>query len=321
MKTTHVPLLAKAIRAAAPDVSARIPSMMSRDERALLLALARFYYGGDGMIIDAGVFCGASTNCFGQGILSSSTRDTILGRWAKPVHTYEYGVVNPGMIAFFERHGVAGDWQVNDSFERYLRTNIEPVAELVDLHMGDISGALWDGAPIEIMFLDVLKTAGIQEAVMRTFLPSLLPGGILIQQDYFIDGVPFVKIFQEHLSEYFEYLGEIQSSAVFRLLRPIPASLVANDPTQGLQLAAQLALLDAARERTIDRERRFLCDTGKVRFLSDLGHLDAAQNLLADLRLIYPELFDGHPSPRIASAIRAATNRAQGRVYRKPVTA
>jgi predicted O-methyltransferase YrrM len=321
MKTTHVPLLDRAIRAAAFDVDTRVPSMMSRDERALLLALARSYYRGNGMIMDAGVFCGASTVCFGQGILASPMHDEIVARWGKPVQTYEYGIVNPGMITFFERHGVAGAWQVGASFEPYLRGNIAPVAGLVDLHMGDISGAAWNGAPIEIMFLDVLKDAAIQQAVMRTFLPSLLPGGILIQQDYFIDGVPFVKIFQEYLRGYFDYLGEIQSSAVFRLIKAIPASLVASDPTGGLTLAEQLALLDVARARSIDRERQFICDTGKVRFLADLGHHDAAQHLLADLHGVYPELFAAPPSPRIATAIRAATNRAQGRVYRKPAAA
>ncbi len=86
-----------------------------------------------------------------------------------------------------------------------------------------------------------------------------------------------------------------------------------------------MALTDAAvrlaKAGDVDRERQFLCDTGKVRFLADLGHRDAAQHLLADLHDVYPELFDAPPSPRIASAIRAATNRAQGRVYRKPVAA
>ena len=321
MKTTHVPQFAREIRTASREVNPRIPSMMSRDERALLITLARDFYRGDGVIIDAGVFCGASTVAFGQGIVGNPARDQILARWAKPIHTYEYGVVNPGMIAFFERHVVPGDWHVGDSFEGYLRTNIATVAGLVDLHMGDITTAQWYGAPIEIMFLDVLKSVDIQEGVMRTFLPMLKVGGILIQQDYFIDGVPFVKLLQEHLSGHFEYIGEIQSTALFRLVRPIPASLFTNDPISALSLDTKLALLDQARDRSIDIDRRLLCDTGKVRFLAELGHLTTAQDCLEHVRSAYPDHFAGHPSPRIASAIRAATNRARGRVYRKPVEA
>ena len=309
MKTTHVPGFSREIFAASRAVNLRIPSMMSRDERALLIALAKDHYRGDGVIVDAGVFCGASTVAFAQGIGVSSARDDILSRWAKPIHTYEYGVVNPGMITFFERHGVAGDWHVGDSFESYLRGNIAPVAGLVDLHMGDISAATWNGEPIEIMFLDVLKSAEIQQAVMRTFMPFLQVGGILIQQDYFIDGVPF------------EYLGEIQSTAVYRLTKALPSGLFDADPTNALSLDAQLQLLDQARDRSVDIDRRLLCDTGKVRFLAELGHLTAAQDMLEAVRQDYPDHFNGHPSPRIATAIRAATNRAHGRVYRKPVEA
>jgi hypothetical protein len=59
--------------------------------------------------------------------------------------------------------------------------------------MEGISAARWSGQQIEIKFLEVLKSRDIQHAVMGTFLPSLLPGGILIQPDYFIDRVLFVK--------------------------------------------------------------------------------------------------------------------------------
>jgi predicted O-methyltransferase YrrM len=317
MKTTHVPLFDQEILAALPLVSARIPSMMSRQERALLIALAQRYYSGEGMIMDAGVFCGASTVCFGHGILTNRASEAILQRWAKPVQAYDHGMVNAGMIAFLERNGVAGDWQVGDSFEPYLRANLASVAGLIDLHMGDIAKAIWGEQPIEIMFLDVLNSKAIQTAVLRQFLPSLMPGGILIQQDYFIDGVPFVKLVQEHLAGYFEYLGEIQSSAIFRLLKPVPAALVAQDPTDGLALEDKLALLDEARDRSIDVDRRLLCDAGKVRYLAGLGHYEAAQDVLEDLRGIYPEHFASHPSPRIVNAIRAATNRAAGSGARK----
>ena len=314
MKTLHVPAYTAKIRAALPDVMAHVPSMMSREERALLIALARGDYRGDGLIIDAGVFCGASTLCLGAGIMGNAGRDAIFARWPKPIHTYEYGVVNPGMIPFFERHGVKGDWRVGDSFETYLRGNIAPVAPLVELHMGDIAGARWAGEPIEIMFLDVLKSREIQHAVMRTFLPSLMPGGILIQQDYFIDGVPFVKLFQERLADHFEYLGEIQSSAVFRLVRTVPADLLDHDPLGGLSVGVALALLDQARDRSVDPDRRLMCDLGKVRYLAELRDYDAALALIEALRAQYPHRFaEGQPA-RIVNAIRAATNRAHGRV-------
>ncbi len=312
MKTTYVPAFATRFRAPLPDMVSHIPSMMSLDERKLLLQLAKHEYRGQGVIMDAGVFCGASTACLGAGLMANPAYRDFVGHTPRVIQTYEFGVVNPGMITFFERHGVKGHWQVGDSFDDYLRLNIEPVDHLVDLHIGDISLATWDSTPIEIMFLDVLKSAEIQLAIMREFMPSLIAGGILIQQDYFIDGVPFVKLMQELLADHFEYLGEIQSSAVFRLITPIPKETFTRDPLADLTLPVMLDLLDNARNRSIDRERQLICDLGKVRFLSELKKFTAAQDLLDQLELNYPDQFNANQRPRIKSAIRTATNRARG---------
>jgi hypothetical protein len=312
MKTTHIPAFANRFRAPLPEMVSHIPSMMSLDERKLLLNLAKHEYQGKGVIMDAGVFCGASTACLGAGLMANPAYREFVGHSPRVIQTYEYGVVNPGMITFFERHGVKGHWQVGDSFDDYLRQNIEPVDHLVDLHIGDISLAKWDGLPIEIMFLDVLKSEDIQMAIMRAFMPSLIPGGILIQQDYFIDGVPFVKLMQELLTDHFEYLGEIQSSAVFRLISPISADLFVKDPLAELSLTEMLTLLDNARNRSIDRDRQLICDLGKVRFLSALHEYTAAQELFDQLAHEYPEQFAENQRPRIKNAIRTAANRARG---------
>lgn len=308
MHTAQIAIHADKINEPLPDAVQRVPSMMSARERSLLLALAEHEYRGDGVIVDAGVFCGASTMCFGTAIKVNPAYRDIVARWKKPIHTYEFGIVNPGMIPFFERHGVTGDWQVGDSFEKYLRGNIKPVSRLVKLHMGDIALADWSGDPIEILFLDVLKSNEIQRVVMREFMPCLLEGGILIQQDYFIDGLPFLKIMQEHLADHFEYLGEVQSSAVFRLIRKIDRAQLASDPLDTIAPERKLELLDRARDRSIDPDRRLLCDLGKVRFLSSIDQMQAAQALLDSLPGTYPAQFGDKQMARIKMALRAATN-------------
>lgn len=318
MHIADISILADALDGSLPDVVTAVPSMMSVKERLLLHALASREYRGDGVIVDAGVFCGGSTLCLGTGIEANPARDAILARWPQPIRTYEYGVVNPGMIPFFERHNVAGDWQVGDSFESYLRGNIAPVANKVALTMGDIALAEWDGVPIEIMFLDVVKSHAIQLAVARTFMPHLLVGGVLLQQDYFIDGLPFLKIMQEHFADHFDYLGEISSLGMFRLTRPLPADAFAADPLAAMDLDYKLALLDRARDRSIDPFRRLLCDLGKVRFLASVGEQARAIALLDTLPEAYPAQFGEDQPPRIRNAVRAATNRAHGRVVQPP---
>lgn len=318
MHTADVSILAEALDRTLPDVVTAVPSMMSVQERLLLHALAQYEYRGEGVIVDAGVFCGGSTLSLGTGIEANGARDAILARWPQPIRTYEYGVVNPGMIPFFERHGVPGDWAVGDSFEAYLRANIAPVADKVALTMGDIALATWDGTPIEIMFLDVVKSHAIQMAVARTFMPYLQVGGLLLQQDYFIDGLPFLKIMQEHLADHFEYLGEVRSLAMFRLIKPFAPDAFATDPLPALSLEARLALLDQARDRSIDPARRLMCDLGKVRFLATVGENARAVALLETLPETYPAQFGEDQPPRLRTAVRAATNRAHGKAAPVP---
>jgi hypothetical protein len=64
------------------------------------------------MIIDAGVICGSSTLCFGGEIIANPDGGATFARRKKQVHTYEYGIVNSGMIPFFQFHGVKKDWKV-----------------------------------------------------------------------------------------------------------------------------------------------------------------------------------------------------------------
>jgi len=308
MKAVSLPFYADRLGFPLPESIAAIPSMMSPRERMLLFTLAACEYRGDGVIMDAGIFCGASTACFAAGIRANLAAEAIQARWRKPVRSYEYGRVNPNMIPFFARHGVEGEWAVGESFEPMLRANLRPFNKLVKLTMGDIAMAKWDGSPIEIMFLDVLKSTTIQFAVMREFMPSLIEGGLLIQQDYFFDGLPFLRILQEHMADHFEYLGEVQSTAVFRLVKPIEPTMFLRDPLAKIPVPRKLELLDQARDRSIDPARRLMCDLGKVRFLATLGRSAEALVLLQSLPETYPAQYGEGQLPRIATAVRIATN-------------
>src|SRR5690606_38881587 len=53
---------------AAPAAVVDHPGMTSRREKSMLYWLARNHYAGDGLIVDAGLFLGASTNAFAAGL-------------------------------------------------------------------------------------------------------------------------------------------------------------------------------------------------------------------------------------------------------------
>ena len=190
--------------------------MISTEERNLLYTLAASYYSGNGCIVDAGAFLGASTTAFGYGLkkcghVSGAERSRTF------IETFERGIVSPNFKWHANKAGLPM-LQVGESFEGILHLLLKPVCNEIRLHIGDILDFDGDAlGGIEICFLDILKNKKLTLHCMRTFFPRLLPGAYVVQQDYFFDDLPFIKYSMEMLSDHFEYIGEVCSSAVFRL--------------------------------------------------------------------------------------------------------
>ena len=212
-----------------PKEALAVPSMMSVAERRFLYGLASKYYAGAGVIVDAGIFLGASTTCFGEGLRQSPYLESAIASWQRPIVSFERGIVTPTMPAFFKRNFLDIDLKPGNSFAELVRTNIQPVARLVDLRIGDIQETGKIEQPIEILFLDVLKLPAINKFVVENYYPQLIPGqSIVIQQDYFYDLLPYIKTYQEYFADYFTYLGEIGSTAAFLCTATIPPEAAKN---------------------------------------------------------------------------------------------
>ncbi len=283
----------KEYRTPLPETLKKHPSMMSLVEREVLYGLASNYYEGKGAIIDAGVFLGASTRIFGKGVSVNAQKSEILGQFKKPIVTFEHGQLGKGMMGFFERHSVeTTDLIKGTSFVPLLRKMIKDVRPMVDLRVGDILKQKWDKTPIEILFLDVVKSAEINQFVFENFFPRLIPGkSIVIQQDYFIDRLPFLKISQELLDPYFEYIGNAQSSGYFLLKKKIPAKAIkgATNPMDR-KLEKKLSLIENCAERIkFDRDRSYLVLISKIIQILDDQDYDTGVAALAELNEAFPE--------------------------------
>ncbi len=281
----------------------KVPSMMSMLEKRLLFNLARNYYAGEGVIIDAGIFLGASTVCFGEGIRKNVQSAAIRTRWAKPIVALELGIINPGMPAFFKRHNVEGMDEPGGSFSPTLERNIGPVADLVDLRLGDIRETAADiSSPVEILFLDVLKLPEISRFAIRQFFPRLIPGrSIIIQQDYFIDLLPFIRTDQEFFADYFTYIGEVCSSALFLCTKAIPESEIVRLEA-GIAAQEQERMASVAMQRSTDPARRFMMAISKVRLMRQLYGNACAQEYLRFVKKEFPDQVASH-LPRLKEAL------------------
>jgi hypothetical protein len=215
--------------------------MLSWDERILLYGLARDHCPGpDPAIVDAGCFVGGSTLALASGLADRG------GARPGTIHTYDRLLVEE-----YSRDGYFPDREVGSSLRPVFEANLAPHRELV-LHEGDVVGESCDpSAPIAILFLDLCKSWQLNRHVNRTFLPALVPGSMVVQQDLVHWGYPWCAITMEVLADHFDYLGWAwYASSLWRLKTRIALAEADLDWRDGIPLARGLDLLDRAAART-----------------------------------------------------------------------
>jgi hypothetical protein len=196
-------------RARMPADVYAVGSMLSYEERLLLHWAARTAPAG--AVVDLGAFLGGSALALASGAVDREV----------PVHSYDRFV----LTSDWERTWLPEDAviELGDSTLPVFERNVARTRDRIVVHAGDVEAGGWSGDPIAVLFVDIAKTWATGDFVWRTFLPALVPGALVIQQDLVHWGHPWCAIVMEHLAEHFEYLGWVwYSSAVYRCTAPIP---------------------------------------------------------------------------------------------------
>jgi len=200
-----------------------IPTMMKAPELDLLYSIAKNRYTGSGIIVDAGIFMGASTKCFLQGILSQGDA---LNSDRPLIHSFERGKVTPAMKGYegFE------SYEVGDDYSKLVKKLFED-AHYVNFNFGDIQDIVYFDKSIEILFLDILKTPNVMQKCNELFFPNLQVGkGIVVQQDFYWPFGWWINAWMERWNEHFEYIDFAETSLVCEYVKELPSS--AYDPNE-----------------------------------------------------------------------------------------
>lgn len=256
--------------------------MVGPQERACYYWLARHHATGRGVIVDAGSFLGASTFAFAAGAADAGRQD-----WnGRPVvHAFDYFQV----IDTYVGEAISRAKRPIAKGESYLdifQAQTAAYAGLIQTHPGDFLRQTWPGDPVEILFVDVAKTPRLNGHVARLFYPALIPGhSVLIQQDYFHAWHPYIHIGMEYLAEEFELLDDRvpHQSAVWQLIRPIPAEKILALAANALAPDLRLQLLDRLIEKSSEALRPMI-ELIRVWEQAVSGDLDAARSAFASYR-------------------------------------
>jgi hypothetical protein len=218
-----------------------IPTMLSKLERRLLYTLARDYARDDGAIVDAGCFLGGSTVA-----LLAGMRDRPGGWAGPPLASYDLFRVEASTIPkFFDPSTPIGE-----SFRPRYDAHVAGFDVPHDVHEGDITKIGWDGGPIDVLFLDVLKAPEINDAVLRDFFPSIVPGrSVIVHQDYGWGDLPWIPITVELMRDSLVLLDWMEwGSHAFFVERDLPSDLLENG-VDGLDVDTKLQLIEQAASR------------------------------------------------------------------------
>jgi len=214
--------------------------MLSKMERRLLYALARDYATGDAAIVDAGSFLGGSTAALLAGVRDRPKP------WTGPsVESYDLFQVDEYMVPKF----FADDrsLRLGDSFRSRFDAHVARFDVPHVVHEGDITQIGWSGGPIDVLFLDVLKSWEINDAVLRDFFPALVPGrSVIVHQDYGWGDTPWIPVTVELMRESLVLIDWMEwGSHVFFVEHELPAELLERG-VGGLDLDAKVELIEQA---------------------------------------------------------------------------
>ncbi|MBU1213218.1 MAG: class I SAM-dependent methyltransferase [Alphaproteobacteria bacterium] len=217
--------------------------MVGPKERACYYWLGRNWLTDRGHIVDAGCFVGASTHCFAAGAADGGRRDL---NGERLVHAFDYFKV----VDKYVGEAITRDFRPIGEGESYLdvfETQTKPYADMIKTYSGDFLAHRWHGAPIEILFIDIAKTAALNAHACCEFLPHLIPGhSVIIQQDYYHCWHPYIHISMEFLDDELELVDDHvpHQSAVWRLTKPIPQEKIDRLAAYDLTKEERLSLLD-----------------------------------------------------------------------------
>jgi hypothetical protein len=234
----------------------------------------------------------------------------------KPIHGYELGYLPAPANEQVDRRRVFGgvEYFLGDSFLPILEETVAPYGDLISMHIGDLNEQTWGGSPIEIAFVDVCKTIRLNAHVSREFYPALIGGAsFLVNQDFFFDRLPWIKVTMGYLKDYFQWEGQVFSSSIYRNIKAVPSDVAAIDPFEMGTYEETLELHDAVEFPGIERQYEYLMWLSRAYLMALKDHKDDALDTLRTVESTYADLLGDVDNPRgnqfrLERAVRQISN-------------
>jgi predicted O-methyltransferase YrrM len=211
-----------------------LPTMLADAEVSFLYHLARDVATGWGDVAELGTFLGGSTVALGRGLMDGGVPSRIA--------TFDL-FRQPAWPAFNIREG-------DDVLARWEST-VTDVRHLVDVHPGYLEDYRPGGgeSPLEILFVDIVKVPSTIEPVMQQFVSRLTAGSVLVHQDLFHWGSPWVAMTVEALWDHLIYVGQVARASGVFVVKDSLADAARSLSWDHVSPSAGLVLIDSLAQR------------------------------------------------------------------------
>jgi hypothetical protein len=164
-----------------------------------------------------GAFLGGSTIAFAAGLAAQGVTEPVL-------HSYDLFRLGPFEE---ERYFPAGAPPGGNTRALY-DANLAGYEHLLHIHEGDVLDIPWDGGELEILFVDIAKSYLTFDHLLTSYYPALVPGSLVVLQDYYWESGPWHHVVMELLDPYFAHVADEPCSALFTLVKAIPPEVLAS---------------------------------------------------------------------------------------------
>ena len=251
-------------------------SMTTWLELCFCESYARECFSGAGIIVDLGCWLGATTYCFARG-LAENTR----ARQNRTIKAFDLFVWKEWMRSIAGTIQMPVIYQPGESFFHDVQKVLAPYRESIQLHQGNLLDHQPSQEPIEMLFIDAMKSWPLAEKITTAFFPRLIPGlSVVVQQDFvYHAGLGATNhLLMWRLRDYFAPIHVVPHSAslAFVCTRQIhPADLtdlsVDSFTLEEIEQAYDYCLACVPEERG-----RILIEAAKLSFLLERGYYDTA---------------------------------------------
>lgn len=272
---------------------------LSHYDRLIYYWATRTFYSGVGTIVDAGALIGGTAKLLAFGL----TQNPRTSGGSGCILSYDRfedreGGFMVGAISQFRGIEIPPAHNGVVDFEPLFRFNTSDFADAIEVRRGDITKLGYpDARPIEIMSVDVGKTADLMLYVAREFFPKLVSeASIVLNQDYIFPLQPWLIVAMELLAEHFEqHELPTECTMVHRCVQPLTAEIVSarlGDRGAAYFNLENISLIRRARERLHEPGNRAALQAAEAYALLLLGETEAAKRtahaLVQDYELSAP---------------------------------